>query len=277
MNRTGLATAVLAGAVVFGAVTGTGLHALGWELRPESGIVNVADEPAEPAQSADARTPSSAPRTSPAATQVPTKPVPSAKVAPTALSSLHLLDADEVGPLNDRWHWTTESTAPGDGQDAAAFCQTSALSGLGAVKVTRRDFLDKADRSSASYAGQTLATFDNPAAAATAYKTMAGWRSTCAATMRSRGYMTALIGDFQRVRTNAEKAGWWLGTFTPVQPDEPQGNADEGWFGATGIALDGNKVTLIWINVVGQDYNYDAGKEPMVTTLVNASSVVATG
>lgn len=150
-----------------------------------------------------------------------------------------------------------------------ASCQRSTLAALGALGVERRDFASAGGVVAGVKAGQLLATFPNADEAERAYETILGWRTTCRSWASAHGYDTSKLGDLQDVHSNATRSAWWLGTFGPAAEDP-----DAGWFSADGVAVDADTVTLVWIDVLGQDYDYDAGAEPMVTTLVNASAVV---
>lgn len=268
MNRSALAATVLAAAIAVGAGTGSGLHALGWELRPDTGLTVGGATPSAHAQRRAATPATLDPAKTP--TPVPAQP----RMRGT---TLHLLTADQVGEFNASWRWIIGSTQSGEGKFIDAFCQQSSLASLGASAVTRRDFIGASRKSNDTDAGQLLATFPSPGAAAKAYQAMLRWRATCSASMHKRGFTTAKVRPLQQVATNAERAGWWLGIFTPVNPDLPNAYTNAGWFAATGIAQDGDTVTVVWINVIGQDYSYDTGNEPMARTLVNAASVVGSG
>ena len=263
MNRIALAAAALAGAVAVGAVTGTELHAFGWDLRPDTGIARAVPTPAHtPRLSAHHPT-----------STVASRPAAASATGPT---TLHLLDADQVGGTAGSWRRLPAGAKPA-GRFQHASCQLSSLPKLGASSVTRRDFVGASRNSTDAAAGQLLATFPSHGAADRAYRVMRTWVGTCAASMRKRGYDTADVGPFRPVRSNSEQSGWWRGTFRPVNPGRPGIGTGAGWFAANGVALDGTAVTLVWINATGPEARHDTAATPITETLVNAARTASGG
>jgi hypothetical protein len=55
--------------------------------------------------------------------------------------------------------------------------------------------------------------------------------------------------------------------YGPV-PDDP----DAQFFDAQGMAVVGSRIAMVEMVLAGQDYNYEAGQEPMVTALQHAAA-----
>ena len=69
---------------------------------------------------------------------------------------------------------------------------------------------------------------------------------------------------------SAELAGGTGGWYLLTYPDSG-GNPDAGVFDAQGIAVVGTRIVMLELRNVGQDYNYEAGQEPMVAAVQRAA------
>ena len=68
----------------------------------------------------------------------------------------------------------------------------------------------------------------------------------------------------------AGQAGWYLLTYGPV-PGDP----DARFFDAQGTALVGSRIAMVSMVLAGQDYDYPAGREPMVAAVQHAARKIA--
>jgi hypothetical protein len=117
-------------------------------------------------------------------------------------------------------------------------------------------------------AGELVATFPDPATARRAYAVLDSWRGTCAD--RLRRFRHRDVGAVRDVPVGAGRAGWHLLTYGPVA-----GDPDAQLFDAQGSALVGRRIALVSLVLAGQDYNYPAGREPMVTALQRAAQKIS--
>ena len=68
------------------------------------------------------------------------------------------------------------------------------------------------------------------------------------------------------VEVTGGRGGWYLLTYGPVP-----GDRDSQFFDAQGMALVGSRIAMVSMVAAGQDYDYDAGSEPMVTAVQRAA------
>ena len=92
------------------------------------------------------------------------------------------------------------------------------------------------------------------------------WHDRCKE--RLDRFETARVSPMTSVKTSRGTASWYLVTHAKA-------DADEGRFDALGVLRDGSTVELLLLNLEGQDYNYEPGKEPMVQALRNAADQLA--
>ena len=60
--------------------------------------------------------------------------------------------------------------------------------------------------------------------------------------------------------------GWYLLTYPA------KGNADDAYFDAQGMTVVGTRIAMVSMRLLGQDYNYEQGREPMVAALQHAAA-----
>jgi hypothetical protein len=85
---------------------------------------------------------------------------------------------------------------------------------------------------------------------------------------RLAGFETKRVGRMPSLKTSRGTAPWYLVTHAGA-------DSDQGRFDALGVLRDGSTVELLMLNLEGQDYNYEQGKEPMVQALRSAADRLA--
>jgi hypothetical protein len=81
-------------------------------------------------------------------------------------------------------------------------------------------------------------------------------------------FETKRVSRMTSVKTSRGTASWYLVTHAGPTPTRA---------GSTplGVLRDGSTVELLMLNLEGQDYNYEQGKEPMVQALRSAADRLA--
>ena len=91
------------------------------------------------------------------------------------------------------------------------------------------------------------------------------WRAQCADQLKR--FDTSRVGALQDVSVDGGTGGWYLLTYGPVT-----GDPDADFFDAQGLAVVGTRIAMVEMVLAGQDYNYEAGQEPMVAAVQQAAS-----
>jgi hypothetical protein len=200
-----------------------------------------------------ASTTTAAPTPDPTTTD-PSTPDP-ADTAATADLASQLLTGDELPGLNAAFTWTDGETAPGDDKAFGA-CQKFDFLSIGATEVIQRDFA--APTGVDANAAEQIAVFPDAMNTHRAGAVLTAWHRQCAAHI-GRLTKDPKIGQLTDVPVTSGTGSWYLVTLGPSE-----GIGDQGRFSATGIVVSGTQIALLQMNNAGQDYNYAAGKEPMV-------------
>ncbi|HEX6247269.1 MAG TPA: hypothetical protein VFZ64_05310 [Nocardioidaceae bacterium] len=176
-----------------------------------------------------------------------------------------LLTAEEVPGFNDRFTWKVARTRTAEGTEPFGTCQRFEMTTIGAMRVVVREYAP-ATASPGSTAGHLVAEFADRETARRAYEVLQSWRGTCEEQLRR--YDRRQVGALEPVRVSGGEGGWYLLVYGPPE----DGSADEGYFDAQGAALVGTRIALLRMRLVGQDYNYPAGREPMVEAVRTAAA-----
>lgn len=226
-----------------------------------SGCTSSGDSPKEPAAGTPP-TPSSTP--TPTTGTTPT-PSPSPSETGSTTGSDGFLPTALVPGLNKTWRWQDGTTGLGD--KPFGVCAKADLGSIGAVKVRERTYFPPDD--SDDSAGQVIAGFADPKSAAQAWAVLDAWRSRCAGTIGAA--LGPRVGAQTPVTvTGGYQARWYLVSWTPA-------GEETGRFEAIGMVRDGALITVLRITNSGQDYNYPAGREPMVTMVRRAAERIDAG
>jgi hypothetical protein len=223
-----------------------------------------ADAPKSSASTPAASTTGSAPSTTPSTT-----PSATATASPTLASPGPLLSAAELPGFTSAYHWRAGSTTPREPSTAFGTCQRFGLLSIGAERVVVRRYRPPADPTAGGdRAGELVATFPDAMTARRAYAVLGSWQARCAD--RLRGYRHSDVGRIQDVPVGSGQAGWYLLTYGPVE-----GQPDDRFFDAQGTALVGSRIAMVSLQLVGQDYTYPGGREPMVAAVQRAAQKLA--
>jgi hypothetical protein len=168
------------------------------------------------------------------------------------------IPASAMPGLNDQWFWKKQSAGPGPGTDVPSVCQKASLTSIGAVTEYRTNYASPLDRD--AYAVQMTGVFPDEQTVATTEEVLQAWHGQCKThASKDLGLQRVKVGELATVPTEAGEGHQWLTIYGPA----PGGSADEGWFEAFGYVADGDTLTVLVIANVGQDYNYEAGQQPM--------------
>lgn len=194
-------------------------------------------------------------------------PTTTATATPTGLSEDNLITDDDTVYTPGVADWFTTDTSPGDGQSAFHPCAREGLAGLGATSVFRRDFeLRNLERGApdvkGDHLGEAVAEFGSPTDARAAYKTIAGWVLDC---KRS-------LPDYHVVpegRSVAVTGGDAIIYDSHWSADDPA--LEEAVIAETGIAVVGNRLAVLSLTILGQDYDFPPGGTPVQQMLAAAA------
>lgn len=175
-----------------------------------------------------------------------------------------LLTADELPGLNSSFRWTEGRTTKREPEALAGTCHRFSMLSIGATRVAHRDYLP-ADASPGARANELVATFADAKTAWRAFEVLKSWQADCDEPLAK--YDHADTGTLQKVRVDGGEGHWYLLTYGPAE-----GESDADYFDAQGIALVGDRISVLRMAAVGQDYNYPAGKEPMVAAVRAAAA-----
>ena len=234
-----------------------------------SGAASTASTPASsPAASTSAPATSSAPSTPATTSAAPASPssAPTSAAptpAPRGPLGSRLLAAGEVPGFNDQYRWRPGTTTATEPRTSAATCQRFGLTSIGAEKVAVRSFTP-ASGGTTDRAVEQVAAFPDEQTARRAYAVLTSWRAHCAD--RLRDHRRSHVGGLETVAVPTGTAGWYLLTYGPVK-----GDPDSQFFDAQGMALVGSRIATVSMVLAGQDYNYEAGHEPMVAAVQRAA------
>lgn len=239
VNRSvSLGTLAVAGAVV-------GVLSLG-------GCASKDDSPSTPAAGEPPRT--SAP---------PAPPVTTAASSPTtgATSPATLVDrllaTTAVPGLNATWHWQDGETGPA-GSKPFGLCAKADLLSIGATEVVQRTYFPPVDTD--DNAAEQVAEFPDATTTATAMKVLTSWQKRCSSGVDrvkiSAGPLRAVSGGREYLVTQTD------------------GNPDDGLFQAVGLVTSGTRIAVLTMDVVGQDYHYPAGQDPMAAMVAAAAPLL---
>ena len=202
---------------------------------------------------------SSSAAASPDGSGPPPRPTPVVPTDSALPLTRRLLPAGSLPGFNQEFGWTEASTRTGEPDSLFGTCQRFALTSIGADLVAVRRYRPTAEKSQSS-AAEAVAQFSDDVTARRAYEVLKAWRARCQDKLAR--FETRRLGDLQSVPGGYGNGDWYLLTYGPVR-----GEPDAAHFDAQGLALQGNRIALLQLTKVGQDYNYPAGEEPMVAAV----------
>ena len=181
---------------------------------------------------------------------------------PPALDTL-LLPGSGLPGFNDTWTWAVKGTGPQ--RSPFGICQRFPMQDLGAEETVVRRYQPAGDLTGGT-GGHLVSRFVDDRSASQTMQVLQSWHDRCKE--RLDRFETARVSPMTSVKTSRGTASWYLVTHAKA-------DADEGRFDALGVLRDGSTVELLLLNLEGQDYNYEQGKEPMVQALRNAADQLA--
>jgi hypothetical protein len=250
------------------------------------GALGLAGCTAQPQQTADEPTPTRATATAPTSPTTPETPqtpetqessatpdsaestatqAPSTSPSPTGALTDRLLPAEQVPGFNAQYRWVAGGTRSREGRDLFGTCQRFGITSIGATSVAVRDYrpAEPTQGDAPDPAGELVAEFPDTATAQRAFAVLKSWRAQCADRLPGK---RAHVGELQSVQVDGGTGGWYLLTYR-----QPGGSPDEAVFDAEGMAVAGTRIAMLKLRLVGQDYDYDAGQEPMVAAVRRAA------
>jgi hypothetical protein len=221
---------------------------------------DAAGAPAKHKPAKHATTPAPAP-SSPAASPTASQRTTAAP-APTLADAL--LPASELPSFNEQLSWRETGTADTEPKQLFGTCQKFAFTSIGAMEVAVRDY-EPASGTAPASGGELVAEFADPKTAQRAYEVLKSWRGTCDLS----DYRVHDVHELQSVPVDQPDAAadWYLLVYGP-----PKDDTNAGYFDAQGFARVGNRIAAVALRVVGQDYDYQPGHEPMVDALHSAAA-----
>ncbi len=159
----------------------------------------------------------------------------------------------------------TGKTRTSEGRALFGTCQRFGITSIGATEVAVRDYrpAQPDPANPPAEAGELVAELPDTTTARRAFAVLKSWRQQCADRLPGKPHQ---VGALQDVSVGGGTGGWYLLTY----PD-PGGDPDAGVFDAQGIAVVGTRIVMLELRNVGQDYNYEAGQEPMVAAVQRAA------
>lgn len=173
-----------------------------------------------------------------------------------------LLSAPQVPGLNDQHRWKPIGTENGERRQPVWACQVTDFMAIGATDVSVRRFTGQPGAPGSARARSAVITFADETSAKRAYAVLQAWHDRCEDRLED-DYRRVRVDDAATaVEVDGGPAQWRLAIYGPV-PDD----SDAGFFDATGYVRNGERISLVTMVSVGQDYNYPVGEEPIVGAL----------
>lgn len=176
-----------------------------------------------------------------------------------------LLTAAEMPGFNDHFTWREAGTRSQEGSEPFGTCHQHLMTSIGAMRVAVREFRPT-QAAPDDTASSLVAEFPDTQTAKRAFEVLKSWRAQCQSRLSS--YDQSDVSQLQPVSAAGADAGWYLLRYGPPSGGSP----DEAYFDAQGITRVGRKVAVVQLRLLGQDYNYPTGHEPMVGAVRTASS-----
>jgi hypothetical protein len=202
----------------------------------------------EPPTSADPGTP-----TTESTEAAPTEPAGTPQPPSGTLRSA-LVPGAQLPPLNIENRWRTRATGRSEPAPPAWVCQPVSLISNGAVRTWVRTYAS----AGTSTASQVVGKFADERSAIRAIGALQGNARDCADELRARGRRPvrppAPLTDLEVAQG---EAGWGVVFSGPVPGDPDAAHLD-----AVVVVRVGDRLSVVSMSSVGQDYNYPAGQTP---------------
>ncbi|MDN5893767.1 MAG: hypothetical protein L0H93_07035 [Nocardioides sp.] len=204
-----------------------------------------ATKPATPTAPKSSATPSRTPSNDkePNPTGLPTPGT--GKPNPTLVAKL--LSPGELPGLNDATAWSQKQTGS-EGSKLFGYCQKSAITDIGATDVVVRTY----DAHGSQAGAQLVATFADAKSARRANDVLKSWQASCKKRLDAQVKRVNPIVDVPSSKGAAQS---YLVQFG-------KRNAEFHTFHGVGITRVGSVISIVTVDVMSQDYNYEVGQEP---------------
>lgn len=221
-------------------------------------------EPAGGPTSRHTTQPPSAPEPSPSTTAPSPTPSETTSAAPAPTLADALLPAEQLPAFNEQLAWRVTGTSDAEPKALFGTCQKFAFTSIGATEVAVRRYAPTSGNARAD-GGELVAEFADPKTARRAYEVLKSWRGQCDLS----DYRIHDVHQLQSVPVDQpdSAADWYLLVYGP-----PKDDINAGYFDAQGFTRVGNRIAALGLRVVGQDYDYPPGHEPMVDALRAAAA-----
>ena len=197
----------------------------------------------------------------------PSSPTVSESPSQSAVGALsdRLLPGEELPGFNEQFRWVTGKTRTSEGRALFGTCQRFGITSIGATEVAVRDYrpAQPDPANPPAEAGELVAELPDTTTAQRAFAVLTSWRQQCADRLPGKPHH---VGALQSVSVGGGTGGWYLLTYPGAE-----GDPDAATFDAQGIAVVGTRIAMLELRNVGQDYNYEAGQEPMVAAVQRAA------
>lgn len=203
---------------------------------------------------------------------------------PPAVEADDLLrDNDTEYFPNEKSAFETTDTYEGDGQATFHPCQQQKISALGATSSVTRSYdyvvpPEAGEVVDVSGDGlvETVAQFEDEAAAQDAYATFTQWVLDCDA-IPGAGQVN-VQPEARSVDVTSGEAAIYDLSWGPA-PAEADPYGDSGFINETGIVLQGSRIAVLALTIVGQDYNFleEDGGTPVNRMLPTAADRLQPG
>jgi hypothetical protein len=165
-----------------------------------------------------------------------------------------LVPGSQLPPLNLENRWRTDSTGVSEPDPPAWVCQQVSLMGNGAVSSRVRSYTS----AGTSTAVQVVGEFADARSATRAFGSLQGNARECADELAARGREP--VGSVQPLTAldvPGGEAGWGVVFSGPVKGDPNAAHID-----AVVVVRAGDRVSVVSMHSIGQDYNYEPGQSP---------------
>jgi hypothetical protein len=188
---------------------------------------------------------------------------PTRSAATRATLPARLLTAEQLPGVTRSLGWTEGRTTRREPEALAGTCHRFAMLSIGAMRVAHRDFAAE-DGGADARADQLVATFADAKTAWRAFEVLKSWHDDCGQALRR--WERHDVGALEKVAIGPGEAHTYLLTYGPAD-----GQRDSSYFDAEGLVLVGNRIAVLRIAYLGQDYDYADGAEP-ITAAVKAAA-----
>jgi len=165
-----------------------------------------------------------------------------------------LVPGPQLAPLNAENAWRAASTTRSEPEPPAWVCQRVSMVSNGAVVAWTRSYVS----AGTSTATQVVAGFADARSARLAFGSLKANAGDCATALEERGREAVQPpSPLTRLDVPQGRAGWSVVFSGPVRGDPDAAHID-----AAVVVLVGDRLSVVSMSTIGQDYNYEPGQAP---------------